>query len=107
MILPCLQLDISHNADLDAFIGRVAQGGHKLIALASPKEHVEREQRGIEYLSHLNGALGIQPVVSVYSVSPQVRPPEVKEFRRKLVPLIREAERYGWVVNQHLEMQRS
>lgn len=66
-------------------------------------EHVEREQRGIELLGHLSAMLKVQPIVSVFSASTQVRPPEVKEFRRKLVPLIREAQKYGWVVNQHLE----
>ena len=103
--LKTLQLDLLYPEPARHFISQSVQTNLGLVRQEDAVAFVERKRRGIELLKQASTSLtttsSSKPAVRVLSVRP-VSPPVAREFRFILTSIIREAEKYGWGVDQIL-----
>lgn len=99
-----LSLDLEHGMRTDRWTGRYSNDRH-LIAASDAEESVVRKQQGIELLKRLSEckSLRAKPLLTLHHPSPSIAKYDLSEFRSRLAGVIREAEKYGWKVDQHLK----
>lgn len=104
-----LSIDLEHGMTTDRWIGRYSND-RQMIAVGDAEEHVARKQHGIELLKKLTQSLdsATAPVLSLHHPSPsaKIQKHDLSEFRMRLSGVIREAQKYGWEVDQHLKGTR-
>lgn len=101
-------LNLEHGMVTDRWTGRY-RNDKQLMNSVDAEEHFSRKQEGIRLLRNFADAMKIQPLLSVHrpSVHTNIAKYDVSEFRGRLAGVIKEAERYGWKVDQHLKGRRS
>lgn len=103
--LKSLQLDLRYPEPARQFISQSAQTNLGLVRQEDAAAFVDRRRRGIEVLKQFSARLtttpSSRPVIRILSLRP-VNPPVAREFRFILASIIREAEKYGWGVDQIL-----
>lgn len=105
--LEMLSLDLEHGMVTDRWTGRYSNDRH-LIAASDAEESVVRKQHGIELLKKLSDckSLKTKPLLTLHHPTGQIAKYDLSEFRSRLAGVIREAEKYGWKVDQHLKVGR-
>lgn len=102
-------LDLEHGMVTDRWTGRY-NNDRQLIAITDAEEHVVRKQQGVELLRKLSecDSLLTKPQLTLHHPSPaaKIAKYDLSEFRSRLSGVIREAEKYGWQVEQHLKGRR-
>lgn len=98
--LTSLVFDLENSGALDHWTGQY-NDTRKLFTLANAEERIMRELRGVQLLKLSSDAMASKPTLSLHHPSRPTRP-DVSAFRRKLVPIMREAEKYGWQLDQYL-----
>jgi hypothetical protein len=87
------------------FISRSSQAQAALLRQCDADSFLKRKERGEALLKDASTKLalksGSKPIVRILSTSP-VGPQMARGFRSILAAVIREAERYGWTVDQIL-----
>ena len=102
--LESLQVDVVYKDNALHFINR-SQDSRYPIHADELAHHDQRRDVGCQTLSRWSSesfAPNNKPKLVAHSMNP-VTPLEVSRFRKILAPMIREAEKYGWTVDQHLK----
>ncbi|CZT19275.1 uncharacterized protein RCC_05121 [Ramularia collo-cygni] len=100
-----LALDLEHGLNAERWAGNYSNT-RRLIAMADADEHVSRKQEGVRLLKILSESLHPSPVVTIYHQTPAIGKHDLSEFRSRLARVIREAAKYGWKVDQRLQIRR-
>ncbi|CAK4023415.1 Hypothetical predicted protein [Lecanosticta acicola] len=105
--LETLSINIENGTTLDRWTGR-SRDDKQLLNVSDAEEHVIRKQEGTALVKKLSDCLRPPPVLSIYqpSAKSKIAKHDVSLFRARLATVIREAEKYGWKVNQRLESRR-
>lgn len=105
--LSSLVLILEHGLVTDRWIGRHTND-RQLIPLAEAEELVTRKQQGIAMLQKLANL--VKPKATRLRVqhvgASKIQEYDKKEFKQRLPGLKKEAEKYGWVVDQELKGKR-
>ncbi|PIA93770.1 hypothetical protein CB0940_04020 [Cercospora beticola] len=102
-----LLLILEHGLATDRWIGRHTND-RQLIPLAEAEELVARKQQGIAILQELAQLVKTKAIrLHVQHVgASKIQEYDKKEFKQRLPGLKKEAEKYGWVVDQALKGRR-
>lgn len=101
--LETLSLDLEHPMAADLWTGRYVND-KRMISVAEAETYFERKNAAITLLKKASEVLadrGARPGLTLYHFS-KARKADVNEFRGRMAGLVREAERYGWVVSPKL-----
>ncbi|KAK4498944.1 hypothetical protein PRZ48_009455 [Zasmidium cellare] len=98
------KIDLEHGMVTDRWTGRYSNDRH-LIAASEAEESVVRKRQGIELLKKLSECVSLKakPRLTVHHPTATTAKYDLSEFRSRLAGVIREAEKYGWTVDQHLK----
>jgi hypothetical protein len=101
--LKSLRIDVVYKDNALHFITRSQDSRYPILADELP-HHKQRRNVGCRALKRWSSesfAPTNKPTLVAHSINP-VTTLEVSRFRKLLVPMMREAEHYGWVVDQRL-----
>lgn len=102
-----VSINLEHGMVTDRWTGRY-HNDKQLMNSVDAEEHFNRKQEGIRLLRNLSSfadARKAQPILSVHhpSTHTKIAQYHVYDFRGRLAGIIKEAEKYGWNVDQHLK----
>jgi len=102
--LESLQLDVVYEDDVLKFIDGCHEGRNFPILADEAAHHKQRKDFGRQILSRWSsGSFGPadKPRLVAHALG-RVPPQQIGKFRKLLAPMIREADKYGWTVDQIL-----
>lgn len=101
-MLETLAIDLENGLTSERWAGSYSNN-RRLIAMSEAEEHVSRKTEGVRLLKSLSGSLPLPPVLTIYHQKSGIGKHDLSEFRSRLAGVIREANKYGWKVDQRLK----
>jgi hypothetical protein len=101
--LESLQLDVVYKDNAPHFINRSQDGRYPILS-DEAAHHDRRRDVGCQILSRWSSesfGSANKPTLVAHAINP-VTPLEASRFRKLIAPMIREADKYGWTVDQRL-----